>query len=702
MINLTWRHLRRHWRLNVAVLLCLTLACALVASMSSYAGAIAARELSQTLDTASASQRSLLITGTRYSFTDELYVNLQEKLGDILKDRIVIRHATLTADPQPPTEGGINKRAVALLDVYSFDQLSENVRVVKGRLPDQVRLFENAEPWRPPPIEAVVGVRASEQSGYGIGDQLTASGKYQRLDIVGIVEPRDPHADVWGGDTSAFDTITNTGDLGKDGIALPLVIEPHSMQSYYPLRPIFPYEESWRIILNPQLIRADQAETLHSNLINVQTYSATVHATTSTGLVQLLADYLARVSRVRMALFLLTAQTLIFVLYALVMFASFVLGRSQVELAALSGRGASAWQVTRIFVFENLVLTCIAVLLSPVFATSAVRLWAGSIGEAVSIDLPGEAWMLIGSVALLDILALVLPVYLAAQRFARGGQHSHAQPQQQSAIQKRYLDIYLLVFGGLLYWQLNQADSFVMSRVGNSFLADPLLLIGPSLLLIGVAMLFLRVLPYLLQVVAWIVQNLRGLTLSQGLLHLSRDPQQPSQLVLLVSLTAGLVLFTQTLANSLVDSPEAMAQYLAGALQLNALVLVSFSVTVFFLTHLFTAQEREREFGILRAMGLSSRQWLILLLLEGVLVLFLGLVIGAIVGLGLSYIMNPYLARALTGGSLGITVEQASVSGSVVARSYVLLIVIYGSALAILGVVLSRTREHWAVWTEDE
>jgi hypothetical protein len=702
MIKLTWRHLCRHWRLNVAVLLCLTLACALVASMSSYAGAIAARELSQTLDAASPSQRSLLITGTRYSFTDELYSSLQEKLGDILKDRIVIRHATLTADAQPSTEGRGNKHAVALLDVYSFDQLSENVHVVKGKLPDQVRLFENAEPWRPPPIEAVIGVRASEQSGYTIGDQLIASGKYQRLDIVGIVEPRDQHADVWGGDLSAFDTITNTGDLGKDGNALPLVIEPHSMQSYYPLRPIFPYEESWRITLNPQLIHADRVETLHSDLINFQTQSATVHATMSTGLVQLLVDYLARVSRVRLALLLLTVQTLIFVLYALVMFSSFVLDRSQVELATLSGRGASAWQVTRIFALENLVLTCMAVLSSPLLALGAIRLWAGSIGETVSILLPGEVWLLSSLVAVLGFLALVLPVFLATRRNVLGWQRLHARPPRQSATQQRYLDLYLLVFGGLLYWQLNQTDSFVMSRLGNTFVADPLLLIGPSLLLIGVAMLFLRVLPYLLQIVAWLVQNLRGLTLSQGLLHLSRDSQQSSQLVLLVSLTAGLVLFTQTLANSLVGSPEAIAQYLAGALQLNALALVLFSVTMFFLAHLFATQGRAGELGILRALGLSSRQSLSLLMLEGVIVLSLGLIIGAVVGLGLSRIMNPYLAQALSGGQLGITIEQASISWTVITQTYVLLIAIYGLALTILGVILVRTREHWAIWMEDE
>jgi len=702
MINLTLRHLRRHWRLNVAVLLCLTLASALAASLSSYADAIAAQELSQTLDEASPSQRSLLITGTLYTFTEGLYENLQEKLGEVLQDRMVICHATLAPDPPLSTEGIGDKRAVTRLDVYSFDKLIENVRVVEGRLPDQVRLFEDPEPWRPPPIEAVIGVRAAELSGYGVGDRLTASGQYHRLDIVGIVEPLDPRADIWGEDLSAFATITNTRNLDADAIALPLIIESQSMQSYYPNRPIFPHEVSWRITLDPHLISVDKAEALQSDLINIQTQSATVRATTSTGLVRILADYLARLSRVRMALFLLTAQTLIFVLYTLTMFASFVVDRSRVELAMLSGRGASAWQITRVFALENWILALTAVLLCPVLALGAIRLWTESAGEATPITFSGEAWLLSGIVAGLGWLALVLPVFLATRRNVLGWQRLYARPPQQSTVQKRYLDLYLLAFGALLYWQLNQADSFVISRLGNTPLADPVLLIGPSLMLTAVAMVFLRVLPFLLQLVAWLFQYLRGLTLSQGLFRLARDPLQPSQVVLLVSLTTGLVLFTRTLGNSLANRPEAMARYLAGALQMNALALILFSVTVFFLALLFAAQGRAREFGILRAMGLSLRQSLTLLIIEGALVMFLGLMAGAIAGLGLSHVMIPYLSQALTGSQVGISIEQATVSWPVVAQSYVLLIAVYGSALALLWVVLVCTREHRAVWMEDE
>jgi hypothetical protein len=705
MIEFTLRHLRRHWRVNAAVLLCLTLASAFLAGFSSYTAAVAARELRQSLDEARPAERTLLITGPRHTFSEPLYTLLQERLGEVLKERLVIRHATSPADPFDRRTG---QKQVALLDVYSFNMLSENVRVVEGRLPTQVPLNEAAGSWRPPPIEAVIGLRAAEESGYGIGDRLTGSKTFHRLDIVGIVDPLDPHDDVWGEDLSAFAIVTDTRDLDTDGIALPLIIAPTSMQSNYPEAPIFWHDVSWRITLNHHLISVDRAATLHADLINFQTQSATVRATTGTDLVRILADYLARLSRVRMAFFLLTAQSLFFVLYALTMFTSFMVDRSRVELATLAARGTSAWQITRVFALENLILALPAgVLLGPGLAQGAITLWGLSAGEAVPSALPGEAWLLSGVAVGLGWLALVLPIYLAARRNAAGWGQVRARPAQRSAAQQRYLDLYLLAFGGLLYWQLNRSGSFVMRRLGDTQLADPLLLIGPSLLLIAVAMVSLRILPFLLRLLAWLSQRLRGTVLPLGLFRLARDPLQPSQVVLLVSLTAGLVLFTRTFGGALATGQEALqtdalAQGVRTALQLNALTLVLFSVTAFFLVHFVAAQGRGREFAVLRAMGLSARQMLALSVAEGMLMLLLGLLAGTFVGLGLSHIMIPYLSQPLAESLAGVTIERIRVDWPAVARLYGLLIGVYGSALVLLSWVVMRTRAHRAPWRGDE
>jgi ABC-type lipoprotein release transport system permease subunit len=182
--------------------------------------------------------------------------------------------------------------------------------------------------------------------------------------------------------------------------------------------------------------------------------------------------------------------------------------------------------------------------------------------------------------------------------------------------------------------------------------------------------------------------------------------------VLLVSLTAGLVLFTRIFEDSLASGQEALradalARGVSTALQLNAVTLGMFSVTAFLLVHLLVAQGRVRsqegtcEFGVLRAIGLSARQWLTLLLTEGVLVLALGLPTGTIVGLGLSRIMIPYLAQPLA-ESLGGMAIVTRVDWPAIARLYAVLTALYGLALLLLSLVLLRTREQWGPGVGDE
>ncbi|MCP4518789.1 MAG: hypothetical protein GY824_26630, partial [Delftia sp.] len=419
--------------------------------------------------------------------------------------------------------------------------------------------MQDAEPHRPPPIEVAIGARAAQQAGLSVGDRLTATQEYHRLDIVGIVEPAAPQDDVWGGDLSAFAIDADTSDPNLDIFSLPLILAPASMRSNFRFVPLFEHELFWRITLNYDLITAHNAPALRLHLLNMQTQFSVNDAEISTGLLKILADYAVRLEQVRMTLLLLTAQAFIFVLYTLTMLTSFMLERSQAELAILAGRGASAWQITRALALENLALAApAALLLGPGLALGAMRLWAAA-------SLPAESLKLSIVAASLGWLALVLPVFPAARRSILDWQQRRARPSRTSVAQQHYLDLFLLVFGGLLYWQLEQAGSLTMRPGGDEPATDPLLLLGPSLLLTAIALVFLRLFPFLLRLAAWSLQRLRGLMLPLGLHRLARDPLKASRVVLLISLTVGLILFTNAFTNSLSHSQQETAHYLAGA-----------------------------------------------------------------------------------------------------------------------------------------
>jgi putative ABC transport system permease protein len=555
------RRLRRHWRLNLAVLMGLALAAGLLAGLPSYAAAIAARSLGRHLETAPPSVRNLYVTGQPSVLTAGLYGKLRDDLGDLMSGGTKVRQGTLAPDPVPPTaEVDGTGKVIDTLRVWSFDGFSGDAHLVDGEMPTVADPREAPDLYHPPPVEVVLGARAAERTGRRVGDRLTVGEGDLKLDIVGIVEPNDPHADVWGGDLAAFDIEVNSANPNVDAITLNLIIAPGSMVNF------FEHVVAWRVFLDRALITADNAGAVQARLISVQTMMGTHRAQISTGLIQILESYVSQLSRVRISLFLLTAQAFVFVLYALSMFSSFLLDRSQAELATLAGRGATAAQITLIFALEGLILALPAMLLlGPGLALAALRVWASLTGAPPPAILPIESWLLAGVAGAFGWLALVLPVYPAARRNLLEWERTRARPERLSGLQKRYLDVFLLVFGGLLYWQLGQSGSFISSRLGDTFLADPLLLLGPSLLLVAIALAFLRAFPYLLRLVAWGLRRTRGLLLPLGLSRLARDPLKSSRVVLLISLTAALTLFASSLAASLDHGQEEMAHYLAGA-----------------------------------------------------------------------------------------------------------------------------------------
>jgi putative ABC transport system permease protein len=118
--------------------------------------------------------------------------------------------------------------------------------------------------------------------------------------------------------------------------------------------------------------------------------------------------------------------------------------------------------------------------------------------------------------------------------------------------------------------------------------------------------------------------------------------------------------------------------------------------------HLVEAQGRQGEFSVLRHLGCSVRESLALIAMEGILTLFMGLLFGVAVGTGLSQIMIPYLSQSLSESLGGLALEIVTLDWSAVARLFLLLVLLYGSALLLLLLVLIRTRVHWNLWTGDD
>lgn len=561
LLNFSLRRLLRHWRLNLVVFFGLCLASALLAGLPSYAMATAARSLNQALVEAPAPERNLQIKGPGFALTVGLFGYIKDNLGDLVISRMEVNNLELTAADQNwiiPTDDSARLKPQRLT-LWSFDKLSQYTRLVAGDWPVYTEPRTQREALAPPILQAVIAKDTVEQTGLKIGDEVFDSQRASFI-ITGIIERVDPMNDVWWGDESAFKLGIQPG-LNEDTLILPLLVNPRSMTQYFSKQNV-----RWRLVLDHQKITAENAQLIEEGLLNLKTRIEAERAVMETGLINLLLKYRSDLSTARMALFLLSTQAFIFVLYTLGLIASLILDRSQSEMAALAGRGASGIRITFSLALEGLPMALIAGgVLGPLLAHAALLVWGRLSGDNLPVSMPPESEVLSLVGAAFGWLAIVLPTYPATKRNLLDWQRRQARPEQATSWQRLNLDLFLLVMGAILYWQLSTSGSLLLSRLEGLNLADPMLLLGPSILLVALAMLFLRAFPYLLRALAWLAHSVRGLVLPMGLARLARDPVRPSRIILLISLAAALTLFAKSFSDSMDRNQWEIAHYQAGA-----------------------------------------------------------------------------------------------------------------------------------------
>jgi putative ABC transport system permease protein len=561
-LTLAIRRLFRHWRLNLVLLAGLTLAAALLAALPSFAATTATAALVQALQNEPPQARNLQVSGPRSVMTGLLSRTINEGLGNLVTGRLEVSFAQLSANAlhseQVIPVDSAPRAYFNDLVLWSFDRQTDLLDLVAGKWPAAGAEPKPVNPFAPLTIQVAMAKTIAERAGFKLGDMLRdeSGTKYK---VVGIFERKDPQDPLWWQDERPFDLWIIPG-LNEDTLLISL-LAPQAE-----LRAVSNENVDWRILIDQSLITPDQAAEVEKRIINVKAQVDAAGASMQSVLPDLLGQYQQNLSRVRSVLFLLSAQAYAFVLYTLAVLAGLANRQSESEIVTLAGRGAGAGLITFTFSLDRLVLALLAgLLLGPLAAMGGLLLWSRLSGEPIPASLPLESYLLALGGALIGWLALTLPVLPAARKSILEWQHQRARPETLSAWQRHYVDIFLLILGGLAYWQLSSTGSFVFHSVQDTALADPLLLLGPTLLLIALALVFLRIFPYILRFFAWLARGTRGLVLKLGLARLARDPINASQMVLLVSIAVGLSLFSVGFGDSLHQAQVDVAHYRVGA-----------------------------------------------------------------------------------------------------------------------------------------
>jgi len=563
---MTWKialqHLFLHWRLNLVLQIIMILGASLLSSLPMLAATIAGESLAQSLQSAPVHVRNIIVQGK--SKTDELPREIEWSLGDLLKETIAVREGDIVGFPIISKSVGddINLYpATLILNLKSFDHLEKRVGVLEGRLPEMGSTSGNVSVF-----EAVIGTEAARRLGLGLGDEVAPAGGSYQLRIVGIVEPLNPDAELWWGDSqmtpfSAWRRIHISPDIDEWNVSL--LVTPQTMTSR-----IY-HNQYWRIILNKDAITASNAPAVSETLINLQSSLSEDGMVVRTGLINLISMFEGALALAQVSLLLLTCQSLLAVFYLLGMFGSFLVEQSQMELATLSGRGFSRAQITGLFARTSILLALIAGSSSPWVARWSLGMWADWNGIPAPDFVPVESWWLALVTGFFSWITLVISVYRATRRDLFSGQGRRFEDRALTLWHPIW-DIFILTLGGLAYWQLVQGSTITremkeLSESSVTGISDLVLLLGPTLLLLAAGLILIRLLPLFWNFFSWVSRQTRGLLWTLEFSRLARQPLGPSQVTLLISLTAGLTFFASAFTTSISNWQQDMALYIVGA-----------------------------------------------------------------------------------------------------------------------------------------
>ena len=564
LIMFTLRHLVRHWRMHLAVLVGMTLCGALLAALPLYAAAIAGDSLSQSLNGAFAFVRNLEIRGDHLSGAER--EQLYSTFGAHVEADYELREALVDSERvvYDAEEGLRRVDEVLFLRLWSIP-LGGHVTILEGRLP-------SAEPVGTVNgkmvLEAAVGARAREQIDVALGDEVVLEKAPYRVRVVGVVSPSDAGSDLWWSDPLLLPFNAEREPTNQvDKLYLSLILSPETLDERIPRA-----ERYWRVLLHWQAIGVDNAQSVRDDLVELRAHLSASGAEVRTGLIALLDRYRLQMRLGRISLLLLTAQSLLAGLYVLGTVSALLVDQSRTELASMIGRGFGEWQITRLLALEMALLGLVALPVGPLLAHGVFRAWSALTGHPVVHRLPTEAWLLSGIAVAGAWLSLVVSAHFACKQGLPEQLRERGRPSRAAAFgflsawQRLTIDAFLLILGGLAYWQLRQTGTFVREVDGLGGVAvDPVLLLGPSLFLLALGLVFLRIFPLLLRALGRLSQSASNLVVPLAIMRMARHVGRASQMALLITLTTALVFFATVFRDSIVQRQQEIAHYVAGA-----------------------------------------------------------------------------------------------------------------------------------------
>ena len=545
------RRLLDDWKLLLSIFVGFVIAATLVAGAPVYFRSLQRVSVNTAVERTSAIFLNFFAYAPHVQFDREnvmgseayLVDAVQRNVGDIYRghERYVQSPTYLIGKPGSPLPArpGPAGDQVSRGYVQYLSNMGRHVDVLAGRLPtDSV-----SQGPRGPVIEAMLGARQARVFDLEPGDEIALTpslGDPIRVTavIVGVVEATDPAEEYWSRNSEAY---LNPAPLEEE-VDAEVTVDPAE-----PPLSLFTTLESliagvgeaypgsvasmhWNLFIDKESLKDWSIPQTRDNIAALENeFTQTLPgAAVFTGITRLLDRFERRSFFTSVPLLLLMTVMLLTVLYFLAMMVSYLVQSREDDVALLRSRGVSAMQMLKLYAVEGLALAVTAAVAAPFLAMAVVAL-SGALpyfrdirdGLFLPVELHWYPFAMSFAVGLVCLAVFVVPAVVGARTGLIAHKLRSSRPPSVPLFQRYYVDVGLLIVGGLIFWELQQRGQFVSGGLFEDVQVNEAMLLAPVLFLVAVALLFMRLFPIFVRFINGDAPTLAHLLAGASLLALT-------------------------------------------------------------------------------------------------------------------------------------------------------------------------------------
>ncbi|MEZ4570899.1 MAG: FtsX-like permease family protein [Thermomicrobiales bacterium] len=351
----------------------------------------------------------------------------------------------------------------------------------------------------------------------------------------------------------------------------PFVVAP---ETFFEAMTPFSSEINWRVYPIRDNLTVSEVDDLRRELERLEGRLNVGRRTSNqirldTGLIDILRETERSLLVTRSSVLILTIQLAVLAGYALLLTAGLLAESRQVETNLLRSRGAGSNQILAMSLMEGILLTIPAAIVAPFLATVVLRALnvarpLSEIDLAINPVVTRASFIIAGVAALGCLVSLALPALRSARQFGNV-RAERSRESTRGVVQRAGLDIALIVFALVGFWQLQRFGAPITETVQGRLGIDPLLVAAPALGLVAGGVVALRSLPLISRVAESVTSRSTWLVPALGAWQVARRPLRYARASLLLILATGIGLFSVAYATTWRNSQSDQASFQTGA-----------------------------------------------------------------------------------------------------------------------------------------